>query len=81
MSESLILTRFAHVRTDGLKLVNLKLTSVSPDKMIADVTLNFSNSPPSNNKKLRLALVKVAGDWRVDDVTEERSFDLRKILK
>jgi hypothetical protein len=67
--------------SDGLKLANLNLTSVSADKMIANVTLNFSKSTPSNSKKLRLTLVKVAGDWRVEDVAQKRSFDLRKILK
>jgi len=50
--------------------------------MIADITLNFSYSDPSDNKSnLRLTLAKVADDWHVDNVAQEGVVDLRKLLK
>jgi len=62
---------------DGLAVDRIAVTRLARDHALATVSLSFGNA---GSQILRLTLISVNGDWRVDDISSAVVGSLRKKL-
>lgn len=63
---------------DGLVVNRIAISQLTKDQALASVSLSFGNA---GSQTLRLKLVSVNGEWRVDDISSGVTESLRKHLR
>ena len=62
---------------DGLTVDRVAVTNLDKDHALATVSLSFGNA---TTQTLRLKLISINGDWRVDDISSAATSSLRRRL-